>query len=97
MMHARSGIREDHGASYFNHNNTEATRLREKLAEDSLDMLIQWLKDGGNVGIHGKSIQSHNSFFSSVTEPAQMRQIVPEVEGEHLSDNCTPYRRISMT
>lgn len=49
----RSGIREDHTASYFSHNNEEATQLREKLSEDSLDMLIQWLKDGGNVGIHG--------------------------------------------
>lgn len=28
-------------------------QLREQLAEESLDMLIQWLKDGGNVGIHG--------------------------------------------
>ena len=31
----------------------EANRLRDSLSEDSLDMLIQWLKDGGNVGIHG--------------------------------------------
>jgi len=51
---SRSGVREDHTASYFSHNNTEATQLREKLAEDSLEMLIQWLKDGGNVGIHGE-------------------------------------------
>ncbi|KAJ3494306.1 hypothetical protein NLJ89_g10837 [Agrocybe chaxingu] len=34
------------------HNNTEANLSREKLAHDSLEMLIQWLKDGGNVGIH---------------------------------------------
>jgi 6-phosphofructo-2-kinase / fructose-2,6-biphosphatase 2 len=31
----------------------EANQSRERLAHDSLDMLIQWLKDGGNVGIHG--------------------------------------------
>ena len=49
----RSGIREDHTASYFSHDNVEATRLRDKLASDSLEMLIQWLKDGGNVGILG--------------------------------------------
>lgn len=49
----RSGVREDHGASYFSHDNTDATRSRDQLAEDSLEMLIQWLKDGGNVGIHG--------------------------------------------
>lgn len=50
----RSGIKEDHTAKYFAHNNVEATRIRDKLAEDSLDMLIQWLKKGGNVGIHGE-------------------------------------------
>ncbi|KAJ3558630.1 hypothetical protein NM688_g811 [Phlebia brevispora] len=51
----QSGKREDHRANYFSHNNVEATRLRDQLAEDSLEMLIQWLKEGGNVGIHGKS------------------------------------------
>jgi 6-phosphofructo-2-kinase/fructose-2,6-biphosphatase 2 len=49
----RSGVHEDHTASYFSHNNTEATRLRDQLASDSLEMLIKWLRDGGNVGIHG--------------------------------------------
>ena len=53
-FHDRSGQRESHTAEYFSHSNEEATRLRDKLAEDSLDMLIQWLKDGGNVGIHGE-------------------------------------------
>jgi 6-phosphofructo-2-kinase / fructose-2,6-biphosphatase 2 len=46
-------VREDHTASFFSHNNEEANRRREQLAEDSLEMLIQWLKEGGNVGIHG--------------------------------------------
>ncbi|KAF8479012.1 bifunctional 6-phosphofructo-2-kinase/fructose-2,6-bisphosphate 2-phosphatase [Russula ochroleuca] len=48
----QSGVKEDHTASYFSHNNAEATRLRDQLASDSLEMLIQWLRDGGNVGIH---------------------------------------------
>ncbi|KAI0747780.1 bifunctional 6-phosphofructo-2-kinase/fructose-2,6-bisphosphate 2-phosphatase [Daedaleopsis nitida] len=48
----QSGTREDHTASYFSHNNVEATKLRDQLATDSLEMLIQWLKEGGNVGIH---------------------------------------------
>ncbi|KAH9946407.1 bifunctional 6-phosphofructo-2-kinase/fructose-2,6-bisphosphate 2-phosphatase [Epithele typhae] len=48
----QSGKREDHTASYFSHDNSEATRIREELANDSLEMLIKWLKDGGNVGIH---------------------------------------------
>jgi 6-phosphofructo-2-kinase/fructose-2,6-biphosphatase 2 len=50
---ARSGVKEDHTASYFSHNNAEANRSREQLAADSLEMLIQWLREGGNVGIHG--------------------------------------------
>ena len=49
----RTGQKEDHTASYFSNDNVEATRLRDQLAEDSLEMLIQWLKDGGNVAIHG--------------------------------------------
>ena len=53
IFHGRSGIKEDHTASWFNHDNTQANESREKLAHDSLEMLIQWLKDGGNVGIHG--------------------------------------------
>ncbi|CAL1703862.1 unnamed protein product [Somion occarium] len=48
----QSGQREDHTAQYFSHDNVEATRLRDQLATDSLEMLIQWLHDGGNVGIH---------------------------------------------
>jgi hypothetical protein len=50
---ARSGVKEDHTASFFSHDNAEATRRRDQLAADSLDMLIQWLHNGGNVGIHG--------------------------------------------
>ncbi|KAI0781273.1 bifunctional 6-phosphofructo-2-kinase/fructose-2,6-bisphosphate 2-phosphatase [Trametes elegans] len=48
----QSGKREDHTAPYFSHDNVEATRIRDQLANDSLEMLIQWLKEGGNVGIH---------------------------------------------
>ncbi|KAF8270376.1 bifunctional 6-phosphofructo-2-kinase/fructose-2,6-bisphosphate 2-phosphatase [Lactarius quietus] len=48
----QSGVQEDHTASYFSHGNADANRRREQLAHDSLEMLIQWLKDGGNVGIH---------------------------------------------
>lgn len=54
FTHRRSGKREDHTAPYFSHANVEATRLRDQLAEDSLEMLIQWLKEGGNVAIHGR-------------------------------------------
>ena len=52
----RLGIKEDHTASWFSHDNKEANQSREQLAADSLEMLIQWLKEGGNVGIHGAII-----------------------------------------
>ncbi|KAF8640270.1 hypothetical protein AX16_010165 [Volvariella volvacea WC 439] len=48
----QSGVQEDHTASFFSHNNPHGTEEREKLALDSLEMLIDWLKKGGNVGIH---------------------------------------------
>ncbi|PFH53193.1 hypothetical protein AMATHDRAFT_73701 [Amanita thiersii Skay4041] len=48
----QSGIKEDHTAAWFSHNNAAANESRERLAQDSLEMLIQWLKEGGNVGIH---------------------------------------------
>ena len=54
-VNKRLGVKEDHTASWFNHDNREANSSREKLAHDSLEMLIQWLKEGGNVGIHGAS------------------------------------------
>ncbi|WVR07686.1 hypothetical protein IAU60_004728 [Kwoniella sp. DSM 27419] len=53
---ARSALQEgkgkvDHSATYFSHSNAEATKLREQLAEESLESLISWLKKEGNVGI----------------------------------------------
>ncbi|KAJ7220109.1 bifunctional 6-phosphofructo-2-kinase fructose-2,6-bisphosphate 2-phosphatase [Mycena pura] len=47
-----SGIKEDHSASFFSHANAEGTLSRDRLAADSLEMLIKWLNEGGNVGIH---------------------------------------------
>lgn len=47
-----SGQKEEHNASWFSHANKQANESRDQLANDSLEMLIQWLKDGGNVGIH---------------------------------------------
>ncbi|KAJ3934682.1 MAG: bifunctional 6-phosphofructo-2-kinase/fructose-2,6-bisphosphate 2-phosphatase [Lentinula lateritia] len=46
------GVKENHTAEFFSHSNAQATQSRDKLAEESLEMLIQWLKEGGNVGIH---------------------------------------------
>lgn len=53
----RGGIKEEHTASWFSHDNPQGNESRERLAQDSLEMLIRWLKGGGNVGIHGVSLQ----------------------------------------
>ncbi|KAB5596451.1 6-phosphofructo-2-kinase [Ceratobasidium theobromae] len=50
----KSGIVEDHTASYFSHSDDKASQLREALAEECLESLISWLKKGGNVAIHEK-------------------------------------------
>lgn len=46
---------QDHSHTYFSSTNAEATALREQLATESLESLITWLKQGGNVGIHGET------------------------------------------
>ncbi|KAF9565377.1 bifunctional 6-phosphofructo-2-kinase/fructose-2,6-bisphosphate 2-phosphatase [Agrocybe pediades] len=71
------GIREDHTASWFSHDNTEANHSREKLAQDSLEMLINWLKEGGNVGIH-------DATNSTRSRRASIEERVAKEKGIHL-------------
>ncbi|TIB71633.1 hypothetical protein E3Q23_03704 [Wallemia mellicola] len=49
---AATGAKDDHSASFFNPNNADAMGMRETMANDCLEHLIDWLKQGGNVGIH---------------------------------------------
>ncbi|KAG9040861.1 Fructose-2,6-bisphosphatase [Tulasnella sp. UAMH 9824] len=55
------GVKEDHNANYFDHNNANAMKARESFAEESLESLISWLKAGGNVGIHGQPLISDSA------------------------------------
>ncbi|TFK40135.1 6-phosphofructo-2-kinase-domain-containing protein [Crucibulum laeve] len=73
----QSGIREDHTASWFSHDNSEANQSREQLAQDSLEMLIQWLREGGNVGIH-------DATNSTLSRRAWIEQRVSKEKGIHL-------------
>ena len=59
----------------------EANHTREQLAHDSLEMLIQWLKDGGNVGIHG--MLHGRSCRPSQLIAVQMQRIALDHEGLH--------------
>ncbi|KAF8207114.1 fructose-2,6-bisphosphatase [Mycena galopus ATCC 62051] len=56
----QSGIKEDHSADFFSSSNAQGTLSRDQLAEDSLEMLITWLKAGGNVGIHDATNSSRS-------------------------------------
>jgi 6-phosphofructo-2-kinase/fructose-2,6-biphosphatase 2 len=50
----RTGHQEAHTAQFFSGTNEGAMKKREQLAEESLEMLISWLRKGGNVAIHGQ-------------------------------------------
>lgn len=67
--YSREGVKEDHTASYFSHSNQSATQTRDSIAEESLEMLIDWLKKGGNVGIHGEDTAHETSSFSPIRSP----------------------------
>lgn len=59
----RRGITEEHTADYFSNSNAAGTQSREELAQESLEMLIDWLKSGGNVGVHGDYLSFRKSPF----------------------------------
>ncbi|KAJ9097448.1 hypothetical protein QFC20_006189 [Naganishia adeliensis] len=50
----------DHSAAYFSSTNEKASALREKLATETLESLISWVKAEGNVGI----MDATNSTFA---------------------------------
>ncbi|CAK5268833.1 unnamed protein product [Mycena citricolor] len=70
----QSGITEDHSSSFFSHDNEEANLSRDRLAEDSLEMLIKWLKDGGNVGIHGHDYATNSSRHRRASIEARVKK-----------------------
>lgn len=47
-----SGKAQDQSASFFDPNNTDGKALRDELALETLEELIDWLKKGGRVAIH---------------------------------------------
>lgn len=53
----RTGHQEEHTAQFFSGTNEDALKKRELLAEESLEMLISWLRKGGNVAIHGQYVE----------------------------------------
>ncbi|KAG5644373.1 hypothetical protein DXG03_008601 [Asterophora parasitica] len=81
-----SGIREDHTAQWFSHENATANQSRERLAQDSLEMLIQWLKEGGNVGIHDAT-NSTRSRRASIQERVSKEKGISLIFLESICDD----------
>ncbi|GAA5984682.1 hypothetical protein JCM11641_004559 [Rhodosporidiobolus odoratus] len=52
QMAEESGHKADQSSNFFDANNAEASKARERMASECLEDLIRWLKEGGNVGIH---------------------------------------------
>lgn len=53
QAYLKTGQKSKHDASFFDNSNASAAKDREGLAEECLENLITWLKEGGgNVGIH---------------------------------------------
>lgn len=53
QAYLKTGQKSKHDASFFDNSNASAAKDREALAEECLENLITWLKEGGgNVGIH---------------------------------------------
>jgi hypothetical protein len=58
--------------------------MRDKLAEDSLEMLIEWLKEGGNVAIHGMHVLFCFTWLEA--NRSKMQQTVLETGGKRCAD-----------
>lgn len=66
-MAEESGRKEDQSANFFDNNNAEAAKARERMASDCLEDLIKWLKEGGNVGIHGEQLVLSAAYLQTLT------------------------------
>ncbi|CAD6588735.1 MAG: Fructose-2,6-bisphosphatase [Tremellales sp. Tagirdzhanova-0007] len=74
----------DHSAKYFSHSNAEANAARERLAEESLESLIDWLKREGNVGI----MDATNSTFERRESIRQRVSREPSLQLLYLESFC---------
>eukprot|EP00842_Homolaphlyctis_polyrhiza_P000488 jgi/Hompol1/143/HPOL_002452-RA len=72
VVHATSGIAV-HDAKFFDASNEDAKAIRERLAAETLEELISWLKKGGKVAIHD----------ATNTTVERRRSLLERVEKEH--------------
>ncbi|KAI9315914.1 6-phosphofructo-2-kinase-domain-containing protein [Dichotomocladium elegans] len=68
-------------AGFFDPNNEEAKRIRDKLALDVLDDLIKWLSEGGRVAIHdatNSTIERRFLLLNKLQEYPQIKVLLME-------------------
>lgn len=82
----------DHSATWFSHANTSGNAAREQLANESLEMLIDWLKEsGGNVGIMGQSYLDQRPSGADVPKMRRTPPLSDEKRFAHGSPRNQPF------
>ncbi|KAG2179629.1 hypothetical protein INT44_006477, partial [Umbelopsis vinacea] len=80
-----SGKAQDQSATFFDPNNTNGKNLRDELALETLEELIEWLKNGGRVAIHDAT----NSTRDRRAKLIDRLQREPEIKVLFLESVCT--------
>ncbi|KAJ2998684.1 hypothetical protein HDV02_004215 [Globomyces sp. JEL0801] len=76
-------ITTQHDANFFESSNTEAATLREKLAGETLEELIQWLHDGGKINVDPevairdfkKRILNYEKVYQTIDEEEEKQNV----------------------
>ncbi|KAI9283664.1 6-phosphofructo-2-kinase-domain-containing protein [Umbelopsis sp. AD052] len=76
---------QDQSATFFDPNNTNGKNLRDELALETLEELIEWLKNGGRVAIHDAT----NSTRDRRAKLIDRLQREPEIKVLFLESVCT--------
>ncbi|KAI8579418.1 hypothetical protein K450DRAFT_242065 [Umbelopsis ramanniana AG] len=80
-----SGKAQDQSATFFDPNNSDGKALRDELALETLEELIDWLKHGGRVAIHDAT----NSTRDRRAKLIDRLQREPEIKVLFLESVCT--------
>ncbi|CAO3695677.1 unnamed protein product [Umbelopsis ramanniana] len=80
-----SGKAQDQSATFFDPNNSNGKALRDELALETLEELIDWLKEGGRVAIHDAT----NSTRDRRAKLIDRLQREPEIKVLFLESVCT--------
>ncbi|KAH9274206.1 hypothetical protein BSLG_002125 [Batrachochytrium salamandrivorans] len=80
VVHPAIGV-TPHDANFFDNTNSDAKAIRERLALDTLDELISWLRQGGKVAIHdatNSTVERRRSLLERVEKESGIRALFIE-------------------